>query len=153
MLSANIDDVEWCGMVIKRGSLVSSIRHLATQTGLTEQQVRTALKHLVSTKEITKLSRKSFTIVTLVNYDKYQAVNTQTPHEDTNNQSTDSSKLTHDSDKVQQQYKNIRSKKKEERNKSISSSPLGDDDFRDDDVDDIYNPNHDFGYIPKGKDF
>ena len=53
LLSANFVDAMFKGKLIKRGQLVTSLSHLSTETGLSVQQTRTALSHLVSTGEIT----------------------------------------------------------------------------------------------------
>ena len=78
ILSANIDDVIWHGITIKRGSLVSSYSKIAKKTGLSIQQARTAVNHLITTGEITKLSYPKFTVFTLNNYDKFQDVTSKT---------------------------------------------------------------------------
>ena len=72
ILSANIDDVVWHGITIKRGSLVSSYAKIAKRTGLTIRQARTAINHLETTGEVTRLSYPKFTVFTLNNYDKFQ---------------------------------------------------------------------------------
>lgn len=72
ILSANIDDVVWHGITIRRGSLVSSYAKIAKRTGLTIRQARTAINHLETTGEVTRLSYPKFTVFTLNNYDKFQ---------------------------------------------------------------------------------
>lgn len=74
LLKANWKDGKFEGKMIRRGSFVSSIGNLATETKLTNDEVRTALKHLISTKEITKQSFNKFTVFTVVNYELYQTV-------------------------------------------------------------------------------
>ena len=69
---ANWKDGRFKGYEVPRGSVVTSIAHLAQGTGLSCQQVRTALKHLQTTGEITSKSTNRFTIVTLVKYGFYQ---------------------------------------------------------------------------------
>ena len=53
LLKANWKDGEFKGKHIPRGSFVSSFGKLAEETQLTVDEVRTAVKHLISTKEIT----------------------------------------------------------------------------------------------------
>lgn len=67
----------WCdeyvkGVLCKRGQWVTSRAELSNQLNLSEQQVRTALSNLTSTNEITTLATKGGTLITIVNYDKYQ---------------------------------------------------------------------------------
>ena len=94
ILSANIDDVVWHGITIKRGSLVSSYAKIAKRTGLSIQQARTAISHLELTGELTRSSYQKFTVFTLNNYDKFQDVTNKSPvkhtkyNKRTNNQST-----------------------------------------------------------------
>ena len=58
---------------------MTSLKHLSEETGLTLQQTRTSLQHLISTKEITKQSSSKNTVIIVNNYEKYQDVNI-TPH-------------------------------------------------------------------------
>lgn len=81
LLKTNWKDGKFEGKVIPRGSFVSSIGTLASETSLTNDEVRTALKHLISTKEITKQSYSKYTVFTVNNYDKYQDVPKQIPNQ------------------------------------------------------------------------
>ena len=74
LLMANWTDSEWQGMTIKRGQLVTGRKALAAQTGLSEQTVRTSLNRLRSTNEITIASTNKFSVITIVNYGKFQDV-------------------------------------------------------------------------------
>ena len=71
---ANWEDGEWQGMIVKRGQLVTGRKALAAQTGLSEQTVRTSLNRLKSTNEITIASTNKFSVITIVNYGKFQDV-------------------------------------------------------------------------------
>ena len=53
ILTASISPSIWHGIEIPRGSLVSSYRKIAEQTGLTIRQARTAVNHLELTGEVT----------------------------------------------------------------------------------------------------
>ena len=74
LLMANWTDSEWQGMTIERGQLVTGRKGLAAQTGLSEQTVRTSLNRLKSTNEITLASTNKFSVITIVNYGKFQDV-------------------------------------------------------------------------------
>ena len=74
LLMANWEDGEWQGMPVKRGQLVTGRKALAAQTGLSERQIRTALDHLKSTNELTIKSTNKFSLITIVNYNKFQDV-------------------------------------------------------------------------------
>ena len=75
LLKANWKDGRFQGADVPRGSFVSSISRLALETGLSEMQVRTALKHLKATGEVTGCQQAKFTVFTVNNYNKYQADN------------------------------------------------------------------------------
>lgn len=74
ILMANCAPVEWKGIKIERGQLVTGRKSLAEQTGLSEQSVRTALNHLKSTGEITIKPTNKYSLITLVNYRKFQDI-------------------------------------------------------------------------------
>lgn len=74
LLKANWKDGKFKGLDIPRGSLVSSIAKLSEGTRLTVDEVRTALKHLKKTREITSSSQGKFTVFTIKNYGLYQDV-------------------------------------------------------------------------------
>ena len=96
LVSAYWKDGNYKGVEIKRGSFPSSISELSRETNLSAMEIRTALKHLQSTGEVTTnqqatnkqdntnltsnlTSKKTnkFTVFTLVNYNLYQSDNKQ----------------------------------------------------------------------------
>ena len=77
LLSAYWKDGSYKGKDVQRGSFPATIPFLARETNLTENEIRTALKHLQSTGEITVKSTNKFSVFTVNNYDLYQAVNRQ----------------------------------------------------------------------------
>lgn len=79
LLKANWKDCTWKGVLVKRGEYVSSYDKLAEDTDLTRDEVRTAIKHLKCTTEITTRSTRKFTVFTVVNYDLYQGNPLQNP--------------------------------------------------------------------------
>ena len=82
LLKANISDRKFEGKDIKRGQLVTSTKKLSAETGLSEQSVKTAIKHLKSTNDITTLATSKYTVVTVVNYEVYQCYDEVTNQED-----------------------------------------------------------------------
>ena len=72
-LAANWDDRVFKGKTICRGQLVTSYPSMAEATGMSVQNVRTAIKHLKQTGEITMKSYRDYSIITVLNYDKYQS--------------------------------------------------------------------------------
>ncbi len=79
LLRANWKEGYFRGTTVPRGSFVSSIGKLSEETQLTPDEVRTAIKHLISTKEITKQSYNKYTVFTVKNYDLYQSVPSKIP--------------------------------------------------------------------------
>ena len=90
----NWTDKKWKGQEIKRGSIVSSYEKLATETGLSVMQVRTAIKKLRSTGEITSKSSNKNTVFIVNNYDLYQGSNKQNNEPVTSKQQTDNIQIT-----------------------------------------------------------
>ena len=78
LLKANWKDGAWHGHTYKRGQFITSLPSLSKETGLSIQQVRTALKHLKSTGELTVKNYSKFRVITVVSYDSFQGANRQT---------------------------------------------------------------------------
>jgi hypothetical protein len=72
LFQANWKDNKWKGILIKRGSLLTSLNSLSTSTGLTVKQIRTCLDKLQRTNEVASKSTNRYRIITVLNYDKYQ---------------------------------------------------------------------------------
>lgn len=87
ILKANHKEKRYKGIVIKAGQIVTSRDLLAEETGLSSQQIRTAITKLKSTNEITSVTSSQGTIIEVVNYEKYQiATNEITEEQPTSNQ-------------------------------------------------------------------
>ena len=72
LLRANHEDKYWRGILVKRGQLITSIKHLSDETGLSIKQVRTALDKLKSTGEVVSKVQSHYTLVTIEKYSDYQ---------------------------------------------------------------------------------
>ena len=120
IMDANIEDHDFYNRTIHRGQVVTSVASIGNSCNLTTQQVRTALKHLKSTGEITIESTNRYQVITIVNYGLYQ---NKTTNRLTNNQQTDNKQITN----KQQRLKNIKNDKNEKNNKGRSApdSPSG----------------------------
>lgn len=94
LLKANWKEKDWHGINIKRGSFITSINKLAIETHLSPMQVRVALDKLILTNEITKVSNREYTVITVNNYCLYQDSNTQDNEPVTNQQHTDNKPVT-----------------------------------------------------------
>jgi|GEM_PF-496413 len=75
LLKANYKDNRYRSHDVPAGSLVTSIPQLAKETGLSVMQVRTALKNLKSTNEITGTTTRNFTIISISKWYEYQTDN------------------------------------------------------------------------------
>lgn len=84
-------EAEWVGD--NRGQIITTESDLEKETGLSRQQIRTAIKHLQATKEITKqvtngLTNKvtdKKTVITIENYSFYQGEDVE-PNQEANQQ-------------------------------------------------------------------
>lgn len=78
LLNANHKDGSWKGQKVKRGQFITGMNKLNATTGISIQSLKTCLKRLESTKEVTIKATTKNTVFTLLNYDLYQST------EDTN---------------------------------------------------------------------
>lgn len=72
LLSANHKEGSWRGHKIDRGQMWTSISHLSEEIGITEKQIRNALKKLEKTNEILTKGASKGTMITVCKYDSYQ---------------------------------------------------------------------------------
>ena len=113
LLKASCEDKQWQGITVKRGQLVTSNGSMRRDLKLSEQQIRTCIKRLISTGEITYQSTNRYVIITICNYDKYQE-NKSTANEPINEQAntlpTDEQRAINEHTTTSQEIKNIRNK-------------------------------------------
>ena len=76
LLSANFRDSKVSGTNVLRGQLLAGREVLADELGLSISNVRTSLKKLQSTGELSITSNRRGTIITVNNYDSYQIEDT-----------------------------------------------------------------------------
>ena len=113
---ANIEDNKFRDVIVHRGELFTSVQSISLGTGRTIQEVKTALKHLISTNEITSKAYSFGQLISIVSYDAYQSKLT----------SKLTSKQTASKEQAnseQPQLKNIRSK--EGKKESAPATPDG----------------------------
>lgn len=72
LLIANYTDKKWRGIALKKGSVITGISKLASETGLSSQKVRTALNKLELTNEITIKTSSKGSVIQLVMFKDYQ---------------------------------------------------------------------------------
>lgn len=96
VLRANYKTSVWRKETIMRGQLLTGLKQLSSETGISAQSLRTCLARLKSTGEITSKSTNKFSIITICNYEHYQEkkpgpnteINKQINKELTSNQQT-----------------------------------------------------------------
>lgn len=106
LLRANWKAGSWHGITYGPGQFITSLASLSDETGLSIQQVRTSLSHLISTGEITSNQQAKCRIITVNNWDMYQGDNRQSNKKSTRCQQDDNKVLT--TDKEYKEYKNIK---------------------------------------------
>ena len=96
LLKANYCQKNKCGMQLERGQFITSLSELTNELHLSQQQTRTAISKLISTREITIKATNRYTIITVCNYESYQATEEskqqtkQQAEQQTNNKQTTS---------------------------------------------------------------
>lgn len=117
LLRANYKSMKYKGETIPRGSFVTSLDTLHRETELSPQQIRTCLKKLISTGEITERVTNKERIITVCKFKSYQNIselvnkqnNKQTNKRITDKQQTNNKQIT-----------TSKERKKERNNISIS---------------------------------
>ena len=94
LLLANYEDKYWQGQLIKRGQLVTSLEHLSDDLGLSVQKIRTSIKKLKSTGEITSKATNKYTVITIERYEDYQSKEEKLTNNITNEQQTNNNQIT-----------------------------------------------------------
>lgn len=73
LIDCNHETKSWKGVQVNPGQTITGRKILAAETGISEQSLRTSLANLQSTSEITIKSTKHYSVITICNWDKYQA--------------------------------------------------------------------------------
>lgn len=94
LLKANWKEKQWKGNKIERGTFITSLDSLCVETGLSKQQVRTALDKLELTHEITRKPSNKNTTISITNYNSYQQANTQSNNQTTFQQHSNNIQIT-----------------------------------------------------------
>lgn len=118
VLNASHKETRYMGQIIPRGSLLCGRLKLALDTGMSEQTIRTCIKKLKLTNEITTKSTNRYTIITVCNYNIYhsddeninQQSNQQSNQQLTSNQPATNQQLT--------TYKNVKNDKNDKNDKN-----------------------------------
>lgn len=96
------------GVKLEAGQTVASIRQIATDTGLSVKQVRTAIEHLKQTQEVAQQGHGKFSVYTVNNYTEYQCIGTDTGTDEGNQRAQQGhSKGTHPNIKKNKEVKEV----------------------------------------------
>lgn len=114
LLLASFKERPWKAIIVQEGQAIVSTQKLADDLGFSRQQVRTALKKLKSTNEITIEATNRFTVITIVKWRDYQA-EFKTPANEstnslTNNQPTENQLITNNQPH-RKNVKNVKNKR------------------------------------------
>lgn len=99
ILKANHKPKKYKGKNVGAGQVITGRKLLSNETGLTEQQIRTCIKKLKSTNELTVKADGKGSVIQLVNYRKYQ----QPTRKTTSDQPTDNQPSTNHQPTINQQ--------------------------------------------------
>lgn len=72
LLRANSKPGYWNGVKVERGQLITSLKTLSEQTGLSIQETRTGLKRLINSSELNIVTNNRYRLITITKYDSYQ---------------------------------------------------------------------------------
>ncbi len=111
LLSASFKDFEWQGQTIKAGQFITGRKQLAQDLGFTEQQIRSALKKLESSQELTIKTTNKFSVITVNNWEEYQSLEDEATNTLTNKQPTNNQQIT-----TYEEYKEDKNNIKERKN-------------------------------------
>ena len=73
LMRANWEVEKWHGEIIRAGQFVTSLSHMAKDIGITKSQLRTSLKHLKMTHNITQSVAQNATLITIEKWGDYQS--------------------------------------------------------------------------------
>ena len=101
LMNVNFKETTWKGITIKPGEMVTSLAKISLATNHSIQEIRTILRKLQKTGEITSKSTSKYTVISLQNWKSYQiyqhaeqqTTNTQSNKQSTNNQQTTNNKV------------------------------------------------------------
>lgn len=117
LLEACYEPCYFRNIQLEIGQVATTVREIKEKTGINEQPIRTSLKKLISTNEITIKTTNKYSVITLLNYAEYQGTNNQFNNPLTNNQQTTNKQLTNAP--ISKEIKKLRNK---EINNSVGKS-------------------------------
>jgi len=109
LLSASYQDRQVGEITLEPGQVITSIRRLSADNGISERSVRTSLNRLEKTGELTQRTTHRYTIITLANWASYQSSKEKATQQTTSQRhSNDTVPTTYKKDKKEKKEINIR---------------------------------------------
>jgi hypothetical protein len=82
LLTANYEQAQCRGIIVCRGQVLTTIKGLSYELGLSVTQLRTAIRKLSSTGDISVTTSNKYTIITVTNFENYQGDDAKQPEEE-----------------------------------------------------------------------
>ena len=110
LIHANHKPKKWRGKMVERGQIITGLIALKKNTGISIQTLRTCLRRLEETGEINRQVTNQYSIITLCNYDTYQAID-KNDQQTTNKPSTSNQQTTNKPSTSNKNDKNLKNDK------------------------------------------
>lgn len=126
LLKANYAERNWHGQTIERGSCITSYATLASETGLSQEQIKRALKNLTKTGEIKRIATNKNTVICVVKYADFQGFGFEYNEQQTNKEQAENKQKTNEQQTNNKQTttnKEIKNKRNKESKNIYTSLP------------------------------
>lgn len=126
LLKANYAERNWHGQTIERGSCITSYATLASETGLSQEQIKRALKNLTKTGEIKRIATNKNTVICIVKYADFQGFGFEYNEQTTNKEQAENKQKTNEQQTNNKQTtttKEIKNKRNKESKNIYTSLP------------------------------
>ncbi len=126
LLRANYAERNWHGQTIERGSCITSYATLASETGLSQEQVKRALKNLTKTGEIKRIATNKNTVICVVKYADFQGFGFEYNEQTTSKEQAENKQKTNEQQTNNKQTttnKEIKNKRNKESKNIYTSLP------------------------------
>lgn len=126
LLKANYAERNWHGQTIERGSCITSYATLASETGLSQEQIKRALKNLTKTGEIKRITTNKNTVICVVKYADFQGFGFEYNEQATSKEQTENKQKTNEQQTNNKQTttnKEIKNKRNKESKNIYTSLP------------------------------
>lgn len=126
LLKANYAERNWRGQTIERGSCITSYATLVSETGLSQEQIKRALKNLTKTGEIKRIATNKNTVICVVKYADFQGFGFEYNEQTTSKEQAENKQKTNEQQTNNKQTtttKEIKNKRNKESKNIYTSLP------------------------------